>query len=275
MLVAVDWERLHTHPGMLLPKVWTFSKSPALWSVVKQFCEGRDSAAGFKTPFNNLDEDPPVWGGPGLKVTKLPFFRKKGYSSSSTRDEVFSPNFYKTWDTKNILYLGNFQHRPNVDAVRNFINHCWHRIIKEVPDAKFYAVGFNPPQELLNFKSDNVIIQKGGDKENVRQIYWNSDVFAAPIELGTGFRGKLLEAKACGIPVVATSLATFGIDPVNEEEMFVADDYDNFSSYIIMLLKDIKLRKHMSKNGLALARKFDHMHAAEKLEKVLKQGVEP
>ena len=88
MLVAVKRERLHTHPGMLL-------KSPALWPVVKQFCEGRDSAAGLKTPFNNLDEDPPVWGGPGLKVAKLPSFRKKGDSSLSTRPKVFSPNFYK------------------------------------------------------------------------------------------------------------------------------------------------------------------------------------
>ena len=91
MLVAVKRERLHTHPGMLL-------KSLALWPVVKQFCEGRDSAAGLKTPFNNLDEDRPVTGCgefPGLKVTKLPSFRKDGDSSLGTRLKVFSPNFYK------------------------------------------------------------------------------------------------------------------------------------------------------------------------------------
>ena len=73
MLVAVDWERLHTHPGMLL-------KSPALWPVVKQFCEGRDSATGLKTPFNNLDEDLPVLEGfRGLRPSKtLPIFQKGG-----------------------------------------------------------------------------------------------------------------------------------------------------------------------------------------------------
>jgi len=53
-----------------------------------------------------------------------------------------------------------------------------------------------------------VVVQEGGDNESVR---WNSDVFVAPIELCTGFRGKLLEAMACGLPVVATRLATFGI----------------------------------------------------------------
>ena len=100
----------------------------------------------------------------------------------------------------------------------------------------------------------------------------NSDVFVAPIELGTGFRGKLLEAQACGLPVVATSLATFGMNPVNGKDMFVADDYDVFSEYVIMLLKDAGLRKKRGMNALARAKKFDHKHAAEKLERVLKEG---
>ena len=186
----------------------------------------------------------------------------------------YTPPKKKSWErsTKNILYLGNFQHYPNVDAVKNFIRYCWDRILQEVPDAKFYAIGFNPPQELLDLRSDNVIVQEGGDNESVRRFYWNSDVFVAPIELGTGFRGKLLEAKACGLPVVATSLATFGMNPVNGKDMFVADDYNVFSEYVIMLLKDVELRKKIGMNALARAKKFDHKHAAEELEQVLKEG---
>ena len=186
----------------------------------------------------------------------------------------YTPPNKKSWErnTKNILYLGNFQHYPNVDAVKNFIHHCWDRIQQEVPDAKFYAIGFNPPQELLDLRSDNVTVREGGDDENVRRFYWNSDVFVAPIELGTGFRGKLLEAKACGLPVVATRLATFGMNPANGKDMFVADDYNVFSAYVIMLLKDAELRKKIGMNALTRVMKFDHKHAAEKLEQVLKEG---
>jgi len=189
--------------------------------------------------------------------------------------DFYTPSEENVWkrNTKNLLYIGNYQHYPNVDAVKNFINHCWDKILKQVPDAKFYAIGFNPPQELLELrdKCKNVIVQEGGDHENVRRIYWNSDVFVAPIALGTGFRGKLLEAMACGVPVVATPLATFGINPTNEKEMFVADDYDVFSDYVIMLLKNVKLRKKIREDGMTLARKFDHKHAAEKLASVLKE----
>ncbi|MHC1600396.1 MAG: glycosyltransferase family 4 protein [Candidatus Methanospirareceae archaeon] len=187
----------------------------------------------------------------------------------------YMPPKKKSWErsTKKILYLGNFQHYPNVDAVKNFIDHCWDRILQELPDAKFYAIGFHPPQELLDLRCDNIIVEEGGDNGNVRRFYWNSDVFVAPIELGTGFRGKLLEAMACGLPVVATRLATFGTNPVNGKDMFIADDYDTFSEYVIMLLKDAGLRKKIGMNALAQARKFDHKHAAEKLELVLiKEG---
>ncbi len=188
--------------------------------------------------------------------------------------EFFTPPSENSWDrdSKNILYIGNFQHYPNVDAVKNFISNCWNRILQEVPDAKFYTIGFNPPQELLELKSSNVIVQEGGDSENIRRFYWNSDVFVAPIELGTGFRGKLLEAMACGLPVVATSRATFGINPINGKNMFVTDDYDAFSEYVIMLLKVPEQREKIGMNALALARKFDHRYAAEKLEQVLKEG---
>lgn len=176
--------------------------------------------------------------------------------------------------SKNVIYVGNFQHYPNVDAVLNFMKYCWEKIEKEVPDAKFYAVGLHPPEELLAFRSENVVVQEGGSNEDVRELYRNSDILVAPIELGTGFRGKIIEAMACGLPIVATTLATFGIDPVNEKEMFVTDDYEQFAEYVIMLLKDKELRREISKNSLALAKKFDHKCAAEKLERMLMEGKE-
>ncbi|MHC4133213.1 MAG: glycosyltransferase family 4 protein, partial [Planctomycetota bacterium] len=99
----------------------------------------------------------------------------------------------------------------------------------------------------------------------VREIYWKSDVFVAPIELGGGFRGKMLEALACGLPIVSTNLAAFGMDPVNGKEMFVTDDYDEFTEYVIRLLNDTYLRKTVSAMARALGERFDHRNAAIKL----------
>ena len=75
----------------------------------------------------------------------------------------------------------------------------------------------------------------------------------------------MLEALACGLPIVSTSLAAFGIDPVNGQEMFVADDYDLFTDYTMRLLTETGLRKSMGLKARALGERFDHKNAARKL----------
>lgn len=174
-----------------------------------------------------------------------------------------------SWDSRNILYLGNFRHYPNVDAVHNFLKNSWGRISNEVPDATFSAIGFDPPPELTSLRSDRITVKTGGEHSDVRNTYWESDIFVAPIELGGGFRGKMLEALACGLPIVSTHLAAFGIDPVNGEEMFVTDDYDEFTEIVIRLLTDIDLRKKVGIRARALGVQFDHKNAARKLNDVI------
>ena len=194
---------------------------------------------------------------------------KTGVVPHGVETDFYTPNPERSRDTKNILFLGNFRHHPNVDAVENFITHCWPRISKEVSDANFYAIGFAPPPELLDLRSDRVVVREGGAHSDVREVYWKSDVFVAPIELGGGFRGKMLEALACGLPIVSTSLASFGINPVKGKEMFVTDDYSKFTGHVIRLLKDTRLRKTVSDMARALGKRFDHKNAARKLHEVI------
>jgi glycosyltransferase involved in cell wall biosynthesis len=185
--------------------------------------------------------------------------------------EFYHPPKKRDPQSKRILYLGNYQHHPNVDAVQNFMKFCWERVRKEVPEAEFWAIGFNPPSEITKYRSENVIVQQGG--EDVRKFYWSSDIFVAPIELGGGFRGKLLEAMSTGLPVVSTTLGIAGINPVIGEEILVADNYDNFAELTIKLLKDQNFREKIGKNALKLAQRFDHKMAAEKLDGVLKDAL--
>jgi glycosyltransferase involved in cell wall biosynthesis len=194
---------------------------------------------------------------------------KTGVVPHGVDTDFYTPSPERSWNTKNILFLGNFRHQPNVDAVQNFMTHCWGRISKEVAGATFSAIGFAPPPELLALRNDRVVVREGGAHSDVREVYWKGDVFVAPIELGGGFRGKMLEALACGLPIVSTNLAAFGIDPENGKEMFVTDDYGNFTEHVIGLLKDTRLRKTVSALARALSERFDHKNAARKLHELI------
>jgi glycosyltransferase involved in cell wall biosynthesis len=77
---------------------------------------------------------------------------------------------------------------------------------------------------------------------------------------------------ACGLPIVATQLAAFGIEPNNERDMFVTNDLDLFTNFVITLLTDNDLRRKIGSNARTLARKFDHQNAAIKLDKVLQES---
>ncbi len=183
----------------------------------------------------------------------------------------YTPSPSKSWDTQNILFLGNFGHHPNVNAVNNFMQHCWPEVSKAVPEARFYAIGFNPPDELLAYRNERVTVRQGGTHDDVRQIYWIGDIFVSPIELGGGFRGKMLEALSCGLPIVSTHLSAFGIDFVNGKDMYVTDNYEEFTRHVVSLMTDGDLRKTMSARARRLGERFDHKEAARKLHATIEK----
>ena len=176
--------------------------------------------------------------------------------------------------TRNLLYVGNFLHYPNVDAVRNFLDRCWPEIQAAVEGVRFFAIGHRPPEELLRYRSSRVIVRPGGTHADMVRAYWQADVFVAPIELGTGFRGKILEALATGLPVVASPLALFGIDRHRGAGLFVFDRPGECVAQVVHLLRDPARRRALSVAARHLGMEYDHRNAARKLERVLREELQ-
>jgi glycosyltransferase involved in cell wall biosynthesis len=148
-----------------------------------------------------------------------------------------------------MLFLGNYRHPPNRDAVHFFVNHILPAVHLEVPDAQFWVVGGNAEmldQRLLQ-ASDGVHV--AGYVNDVRSCYVKSAVFVAPILTGTGMRVKLLEALSMGMAVAATPLAAQGFDCDGRDALLVADTPERFAAATVRLLKDLKLRETLGKNA--------------------------
>lgn len=155
-----------------------------------------------------------------------------------------------------VLFVGNFMHSPNVDGVLYFAREIWPGIKDVIPDAKFTVVGNAPTDEIKSLASDDVVI-KGGVPD-LRPYYAESAVCVIPLRIGSGTRLKLLEALACGVPVVTTPVGAEGLNLENGNHCLIADSAAEFASGMIKLLENRELRMKLSQNGRRLVEsKYD------------------
>ncbi len=148
-----------------------------------------------------------------------------------------------------LLFVGNYEYAPNVDAALRLATEILPLVRAKVPDAKLWLVGHAPPLALQALSSEAITVT--GSVPDVRPYLARTTVFVSPLRLGAGIKNKVLEALAMGCPVVATPLSVDGIDAQHEREVLVADG-DALVEAIIRLLGDTALRHRLSENGREL-----------------------
>ncbi len=173
-------------------------------------------------------------------------------------------------DDKSIVFIGNYLHYPNVDAVLYFHEKIWSRLKNSLPGAKFYIVGQAPPPEITRLSEDTSIIVTG-TVDDVIPYLRKGKVFICPVRLGGGFRGKILEAMALGRPVVSTSLGAEGIPALNGENIILADEPGNFVQGILDLISNTSLYQKIQTNARRL---MEDKYAWEKGVAVLENILE-
>ncbi len=174
-----------------------------------------------------------------------------------------------------VMFLGNYPHDPNRDAVIYFHDRIWPRVRKEVPGARFYVVGKDPTPDLRELAREDSSVVVTGTVEDVRPYFERSKVFVNPVRIGGGFRGKLLEAMAMGLPIVTTSLGAEGVEAEDGRDMVIADDPEEFAAAVIRLLRDDDLCCRLGERARELAEeRFSWEKGVERLERVLLDLVE-
>jgi glycosyltransferase involved in cell wall biosynthesis len=137
-----------------------------------------------------------------------------------------------------VLFLGSFDHPPNIYATRLLINQIIPKVLKKV-HVTFMFVGRRPPRWLKDGYLDGVI-KVVGDVEDVRTFIAGASVAVAPIYHGSGTRVKILEYMAMGKPVVSTTKGAEGLDITDGVNIIIRDDPEQFAEAIVYLLKDRK-----------------------------------
>lgn len=109
-----------------------------------------------------------------------------------------------------VLMSGNFGYWPNAEAARWLLGRA--RALRERWDGEVVFAGANPPSFLRSAERRGHVALSGYVADMATQ-YHRASVVAAPIRFATGTQNKVLEAMACGRPVVATPQCTSGLEP--------------------------------------------------------------
>ncbi len=156
---------------------------------------------------------------------------------------------YSLQDT--LLFTGNMDYAPNIDAVLYFVKDIFPSILKRFPNIKFIIAGQRPVKSVSELKSNNITVT--GFVPELKTIYQNASIVVSPLRIGAGTQNKVLEAMAMGIPVVSGPIGFEGLEIQNSEGVFLEITPEGFASRVIELLLSQPLRETTGSKGQKIA----------------------
>ena len=148
-----------------------------------------------------------------------------------------------------MLFIGSFQHPPNVDAVFYFAREIFPLVREHLPKVKFFIIGDKAPPEMMALADEKVIVT--GFQADVSSYFDSVRLSVAPLRFGAGVKGKINQSMGYGVPVVATSVAVEGMGLANREDILIADDPQTFAGAVIDLYESEDLWTRVSESGIA------------------------
>ncbi len=152
-------------------------------------------------------------------------------------------------EREGLFFIGNFNHRPNVDAVHYFMHKIFSHIQASIPGAKFYIAGSHMPDEIKWYGSNCNGVTALGYVRDVDSLFNSSRVFVAPLRYGSGMKGKIGQALAYGLPVVTTSVGSEGMGLKHEDEAMIANDEEVFAQMVVEVYRSPELWQRLSDKG--------------------------
>jgi glycosyltransferase involved in cell wall biosynthesis len=186
--------------------------------------------------------------------------------------DYFSPTGYEPSEPA-LLFTGNYNYPPNLDAALRLARDIFPRIKRAVPKARLYLVGGNPPPELLACASDDIEIP--GRVPDLRPYFEYALIYISPLRLGAGIKNKILEAMAMQTPVVGTPLSCDGIPVLQGQHALLGTSDDDLIRNVFLLLKDSELRRQIAHNGRQLIeQQFTWQRVADMYEDMYRQVID-
>ena len=122
-----------------------------------------------------------------------------------------------------VVFSGNFEYHPNIDAVDFLVNSIWPEVRKKCPELRLRLVG-RGEGFIRHLLPSGFEIEVTGPIDDALTGIAAARIVIAPLRAGSGTRIKILEAWAAARPVVATLLAAEGLEYVKDRDLLIANE---------------------------------------------------
>lgn len=146
-----------------------------------------------------------------------------------------------------ILFAGKLDVWANVLMLRRIASEILPLILKQYPSARLDIVGANPPQQILNLKCKNIHIHP--NVPEMQTFLQSAAVFLHPHNGGSGIQNKLLEAMACGCPVVTTKTGIQGISARHGVEALIGASSEELADHVLTILNNQYFAQELALNA--------------------------
>jgi glycosyltransferase involved in cell wall biosynthesis len=155
-----------------------------------------------------------------------------------------------------VFFVGDLTWPPHAEGMAWFRREIWPLVARSRPKARAEVVGRGataPGDDRFAFL---------GESGDTRPHWRRAAVAVVPLLAAAGTRLKILEAAACGVPVVATSVGAEGLELDDEKEIRVADRPGDFASAVSELLADPDARQ---RQALAARRRVEGLYGWDEI----------
>lgn len=141
-------------------------------------------------------------------------------------------------ERQHVMAIGNFMHKPNIDALCYLKDSIWPIVKKKNPDIELHIYGAYSSEQHIRFHDIRNRFFIKGFTSNVNTIMQTYRINLAALRFGAGLKGKLFDAMQNGLPSICTSIASEGVFGDFDIRNFNADNAEDFACKIVTLYKN-------------------------------------
>lgn len=203
-----------------------------------------------------------------VKIQELEIAKAANYTLTVTEDEKVLlekegiknvkvvPNIHEPIKTLNnicfnkregLLFIGAYDHPPNIDAAIWLVNEIMTEVWKVLPSLKVTLLGNKPTSEVYSLASDRVSVP--GYVSDVSDYFQTHRIFVAPLRFGAGMKGKIGQSLAYRLPVITSSIGAEGMNLTDGENVLIAESKEEYAVKILALYREEDLWNRLSSNS--------------------------